>query len=223
MNILVIAAHPDDEVLGCGGAIIKHAKEGDKVCICILTDGTKTRYPKSMAKQLKKEALKCAKMLGISKVIFKSLPNQLLDTVAITDVIKTIEKVIDETKPDIVYTHAKNDLNRDHRLVYEATLVATRPIPGNKIKKVLSYFVPSSSEHNDTEQENQFIPNVFLNIKNEIDIKIKAVSCYRTEIRPYPHPRSPEAMRVYAKYWGIRVGIEYAEPFRLIREIESKI
>lgn len=220
MNILVIAAHPDDEVLGCGAAIIKHAKKGDKVYVCILTDGAKTRYPKKMANQLKKEALNCSKTLGASRVIFKSLPNQLLDTVAITKVIKTIEQIIEETKPEIVYTHAKNDLNRDHKVVYEATLVATRPIPGNNVKKVLSYFVPSSSEYNDSETENQFIPNVFLNIKNEIEDKIKAASYYGTEMRLYPHPRSKEAMRVYGKYWGIRAGIEYAEPFRLIREIE---
>jgi len=219
MKVLIIAAHPDDEVLGCAGAIIKNIQEGKRVSVCILTDGAITRYKKDMVKILRNHALKCAKILGGPELIFGNLPNQLLDTLPITEVIKTIEKVINSVKPDIVYTHDKGDLNRDHKIVYEATLTASRPIPGSKIKSLLTYFVPSSSEFNNVDKESVFVPNVFLDIKNEVARKIRAFSCYQTEIKPYPHPRSPEAIKTYAQWWGIQAGIEYAEPYRLIRTI----
>jgi len=218
MKHMIIAAHPDDEVLGCGGTIINRVKKGDEVVVVILTDGAVTRYKKPMAKILRKNALACAKILGVSKVIFKDLPNQLLDSIPITRVIKAIEAVMAEIKPDTVYTHDKGDLNRDHAVIYEATLVAARPLPGSKVKKLFTYFVPSSSEYNDVDEKAIFIPNVFVDIKAGIDKKIKAFACYKSERRAYPHPRSPEALRVYAKRWGIQAGIEYGEPFRLIRE-----
>jgi len=218
MRHLIIAAHPDDEVLGCGGTIINRVRQGDEVFVAILTDGAITRYKKGMAKVLRKSALDSAKILGVSKVIFKDLPNQLLDSIPITRVIKAIEAVMAEVKPDLVYTHDKGDLNRDHAVIYEATLVAMRPLPGSKVKKLFTYFVPSSSEYNDVDEKCVFIPNVFVDIKAGIDKKIKAFACYKSERRAYPHPRSPEALRVYAKRWGIQAGIEYGEPFRLIRE-----
>lgn len=221
MKHLVLAAHPDDEVLGCGGTMAKRIKEGDEVTVAILTDGAVTRYKKGMAKVLKTNAAECAKALGVSKIIFKNLPNQLLDAMPITKVIKEIEEIIEETAPDMVYTHDKGDLNRDHAVVYEATLVAARPLPGCKIKGLFTYFVPSSSEYNDVDEKSVFIPNVFVDINQTIDKKIKAFMYYKSEARPYPHPRSPEALRVYAKRWGIQAGVEYAEAFRLIRGIEK--
>jgi len=219
MNILVIAAHPDDEVLGCGGAIIRHVKKGDRVTILILTDGAVTRYKKKMIKVLRDSAKKCARTLGADKIIFKDLPNQMLDAIPVTRVIQVIEKVMKKVSPNIVYTHDKGDLNHDHRVAYEATLVATRPIPDMGTRKIFTYFVPSSTEYNDTDEKNIFIPNVFLDIKKEVEAKIEAFSCYKSEARPYPHPRSPEAIRTYAKRWGTQAGLEHAEPFRLIREI----
>ncbi|MDD3905552.1 MAG: PIG-L family deacetylase [Candidatus Omnitrophica bacterium] len=221
MKHLVLAAHPDDEVLGCGGTIAKRIKEGDEVTVAILTDGAVTRYKKGMAKVLKANTTECAKALGVSRIIFKNLPNQLLDAMPITKVIKEIEGIIKETAPDMVYTHDKGDLNRDHVVVYEATLVAARPLPGGKIKGLFTYFVPSSSEYNDVDEKSVFIPNVFVEINQTIDKKIKAFTYYKSEVRPYPHPRSPEALRVYAKRWGIQAGVEYAEAFRLIRGVES--
>jgi N-acetylglucosamine malate deacetylase 1 len=219
MKHLIIAAHPDDEVLGCGGTIVNRVGQGDEVVVVILTDGAVTRYTKGMAGVLRNSALDSAKVLGVSRVIFKELPNQLLDSIPITTVIKTIESVIREVKPDAIYTHDKGDINRDHAVIYEATLVATRPLPGGAVKKLFTYFVPSSSEYNDVDEKCVFIPNVFVDIKAGIDKKIKAFSFYKSERRVYPHPRSPEALRIYAKKWGIQAGIEYGEPFRLIREI----
>lgn len=223
MKILIIAAHPDDEVLGCGGMIVNRVKQGDQVVVVILTDGAVTRYKKVMAKVLRRNAMECAKILGISKIIFKDLPNQLLDTVPITKVIKEIESVINEVRPDVVYTHDKGDLNRDHAVIYEATLVAARPLPGIAINKLFTYFVPSSSEYNDTDEKVVFIPNVFVDIRKSIDKKVKAFVCYKSEERAYPHPRSPKALKVYAGRWGIQAGIEYAEAFRLIREIDRNV
>jgi LmbE family N-acetylglucosaminyl deacetylase len=219
MNILIVAAHPDDEVLGCGAVIKKHTSKKDKVFVCILTDGGSNRYNKKMTTALRKNALSAARVLGVTKVIFEKFPNQMLDTVPIASVIHAIEKVTADIQPEIIYTHDGHDLNRDHVVTYEATLVATRPLPGAKIKKLFTYFVPSSTEYNDFDERGVFIPNVFVNIKNEIDAKIKAFSCYRSEIKPYPHPRSIKALRIYANRCGIQVGMEYAEPFKLIRHI----
>lgn len=222
MKNLIIAAHPDDEVLGCGGMIVNRVKKGEEVIVAILTDGTATRYKKGMAKTLSVNTMRSAKILGVSKVIFRNLPNQLLETISITKVIQEIEKIIKEVKPEVVYTHDRGDLNRDHAVIYEATLVATRPLPGQTVKKLFTYFVPSSSEYNDIDEKSVFIPNVFVDIEESIDKKIRAFSSYKSEARPYPHPRSPEALRVYSRRWGLQAGIEYAEVFRLIREIDSE-
>lgn len=217
MKNLILAAHPDDEVLGCGGTIARRVKEGEEFIVAIITDGALTRYKKSMIRSLRNSAIECSRMLGVSKVIFKDMPNQMLDTIPITKVIQAIEAVISEVNPDTVYTHDKGDLNRDHAIIHEATLVAARPLPGAPVKTVLTYFTPSSSEYNDVDGGNIFIPNIFVDIKKSIDAKIRAFGCYKSEARPYPHPRSPEALKVYAKRWGIQSGIEYAEPFRLVR------
>jgi len=122
---------------------------------------------------------------------------------------------------DCVFTHHFGDLNKDHRLVYEATITASRPLAGQKIKKIYTYYVPSSTEWNSIEKKDIFIPNFFLDIKQEMDLKIKAMKCYKSEYKRYPHPRSPKALKAYAHYWGLSIGIEYAEPFVLIREIRK--
>lgn len=221
MKILVIAAHPDDEVLGCGGRIAKYARQGDKVAVCILTDGCLTRYKKSAKGLLRAQARACAKVLRVSDLFFEDLPNQMLDTLPVTKVIKTIERVIAMVRPDIVYTHDKGDLNRDHCVVHEATLVACRPLPGARVRELYSYFVPSSSEYNNFNQASLFTPNVFVDIEKEIETKVRAFACYKTEARAFPHPRSPEALRAYAAKWGSDAGFSYAEPFRLVRWISS--
>jgi len=219
MKYLILAAHPDDEVLGCGGTMARRAKEGHEVVAAILTDGAVTRYKKGMAKVLRANAAGCAKTLGISRVVFRDLPNQGLDAVPITKVIKEVEGIIRDFKPDIIYTHDRGDLNRDHAVIHEATLVAARPLPAGGVKELFTYFVPSSSEYNDAGEREIFIPNVFVDITATIDKKVKAFAHYKSEARPYPHPRSPRALRIYAERWGIQAGLKYAEAFRLIRWI----
>ncbi len=228
MKVLVIAAHPDDEVLGVGGTIAKHVESKDEVYVCILGEGITSRElslkKKSQKeknhkiKKLKNNALEASKILGIKKILFFGLPDQKFDTLPILDIIKKIEKCVKEIKPDIVYTHSETDLNRDHRIVFEASMVATRPL-GNGIKKILSYEVPSSTEWGSPVSKKHFIPNVFINIEKTLEKKLKAMKKYKSEIRDFPHPRSTEALKALAKKHGVEVGLKSAEAFVLIREI----
>lgn len=144
MKVLVVAAHPDDETLGVGGTIAKHAELGDEVRVCILTEGATSRHDHVT---LQKEcASQACQVLGVERVIFCDLPDQRLDALPLLDVIRPLEKCVDEFKPDIVYTHFKEDVNQDHRVAFRATMVATRPVGNNTVKRLLCYETPSSTE-----------------------------------------------------------------------------
>jgi len=220
-TVLVIAAHPDDEVLGCGGIIQRCSNNGDDCYVLILTDGSEGRYGEEGALALRENAALANKNLGTKKVFFEKLPNQALDTLPITTVIQTLESYINKLEPTVVYTHHNGDLNRDHKVCHEATLVATRPLPGQCVREVYGYNTPSSTEWMFINGEKPFIPNVFVDIAGYIEGKIEAMECYESERNLYPHPRSPEALKAHANYWGLSVGLEYAEPFILIRGIED--
>jgi N-acetylglucosamine malate deacetylase 1 len=217
--ILIIAAHPDDEVLGCGGVIARESARGVPCHVLILTDGSGGRYDDDMVGVLKANALAANRILGSAGVIQEDLPNQALDTLPITRIAQCIEGHLETLKPEKVYTHHAGDLNRDHRLVHEASMVACRPYPGQGVRGIYSYCTPSSTEYNFIEGEHVFIPNLFVDIRGTIDKKIAALQAYKTECRDYPHPRSPDALRTCAVYWGLTVGLEYAEPFKLIRGV----
>ncbi len=223
MNILVIAAHPDDEILGVGGTIYNHVKRGDSVYVCVLTDGASSQYPneRAMIDIKKMEATKVGNILGIKEYIFIDLPDMKLDTVPIVEINKYIEECVRKIKPEIVYTHHHGDINRDHRIAYEATLVATRPLNSFTVKKVFSYEIPSSHELFGPFPGNYFLPNVFVNIKDSIEKKIEAMKEYQSEIRDWPHPRSIEAIKSVAKKWGMIAGFDAAEAFVLIRELQG--
>lgn len=218
-NILIIAAHPDDEVLGCGGLIALESEKGNRCYVLFLTDGSGNRYDSEDKKKLLQNVQEANSTLGTFKVIHEAFPNQALDTVPVTTVAQCLERHISEIKPDEIYTHHSGDLNRDHQIVYEATMVACRPLPGQSVKNIYSYYAPSSTEWHFTEGEKPFIPNVFVDIECSIEKKNAAMHCYQTECKNYPHPRSLESLRVYANYWGVTVGIECAEPFKLIRSL----
>ncbi|MBF0343317.1 MAG: PIG-L family deacetylase [Nitrospirae bacterium] len=223
MKQLVIAAHPDDEILGCGGTINKLSQKGVESYVLILTGGAETRYAKEMELVLKNNAIKANDLINTKEVFFENLPNQQLDTIPLLKMIETIEKYIGKIKPESVLTQHCGDLNKDHQLVYEATITAVRPLAGQVVKRLYSYFVPSSTEWNFVSEKNVFIPNVFVDISEEIETKINAMKCYESECRPYPHPRSPEAIKNYALYFGLTVGMHYVEPLRLIRDISGII
>lgn len=221
MKVLVVAAHPDDETLGVGGTIARYSKQGDEVWVCILTEGVTSRHQDV---ELQKEcASKACQVLGVRKVVFCDLPDQRLDALPLLDVIRPIQDCVDELKPDIVFTHFKGDVNQDHRIAFQATMVATRPFGDNTVKRLLCYDTPSSTEWAAPFTGSFFAPNVFVDISSTLDSKIRAMqkyaNTYISEMRPYPHPRSYDAIEIYAKRYGVVVGMRAAEPFMLVREL----
>jgi len=222
-SCLIIASHLDDEILGCGGLISKSKELNIEAYVLVLTDGVETRYSQDMQKVLRENSLEANKVAGTKDIFFEALPNQQLDTVPLTTIIQAIEKYIDKVSPESIFTHHAGDLNKDHRITFEATMTAARPVSSQVVKRVYSYHVASSTEWNFMEGEDIFIPNLFVNITQEIDNKIMAMKCYASECRPYPHQRSPEAIKTYAHYWGLMVGMEYAEPYKLVRDVSGNV
>jgi LmbE family N-acetylglucosaminyl deacetylase len=221
-KLLIIVAHPDDEVLGCGGTVARFVNKNNySAKSIILSKGMLSRgkeYEKYLNK-LKESSLKANKTIGVDSVTFYNFPDNSFDTVSLLKIIKTIEKEIFDFKPDVIFTHYGNDLNVDHRRTFEAVLTACRPQPGFFNPEIYSFYIPSSSDWVDGEILKSFTPNIFFNIENYLDLKLKALSYYKTEMKEYPHSRSLESVKIFSQYWGNRVGLKYVEPFKLIRKI----
>lgn len=222
MKILVVAAHFDDEVFGCGGTIAKLANAGHEIFVCVLTDSCSTQYKghaHEMIAQKMAESEEVNKILGIKKTYVFDYPDMQLDTIPHVVLNKAIEQGITRIKPEVVYTHHWGDVNKDHRLVFESTMVAVRPVEHSSVKRVLCYEVPSSTEWAPPTPSNMFAPTVFMDIEDVIEKKIDAVKAYNSELREYPHPRSVENVTNQAHYRGASVGLMAAESFMLIREV----
>ncbi len=219
MNILVVSAHPDDEVLGLGGTLVRHVQQNDVVYPAIFADASQVRYSENQREGLKNACMKSCAELGVQPPEFLGYPDQKLDTYSQIDLTKSIEKLIEKYHCEVVYTHHFGDINRDHQLLHEATLVAARPKPGGIVKRILSYSVPSSTEWTPFLSGSTFLPNWFVDISSTLPQKLRAVAHYSSEIPPYPHPRSLEAIENQAKFWGSSVGFAYAEPFVLMRNL----
>lgn len=217
MKMLVIAPHPDDEVLGCGGTIAGRNKKGDEIYLCVVTKAYAPEWSEEFLKNRPKEVEKANKILGIKKTYFLDFPTVKLDTIPQKELIDRLSKCLNELKPDIVYIPHKGDMNNDHRLVFEASLVATRPI-NSTIKRILSYETLSETEWGQAIEP--FVPNVYVDISETFEKKIKAMKAYASELRQYPHPRSLKTIKALAEKRGSEIGFEYAESFILIREIE---
>lgn len=217
-KILVVAAHPDDEVLGAGGTIAKHVSEGDEVYALVLGDGEMSRGAgeKGINKR-KAQSAEAAEILGIKKVFFESFPDNQFDSVPLLKIVKSVEKALLKVKPETVFTHHGEDLNIDHRLTFQAVLTAARPQPGFFVKQLFSFEVLSSTEWQEKKKNKAFCPNYYIDIHDFIDIKVKAMEAYKDELKPYPHPRSAEGIKILAKYRGLEVGLKYAEAFQAIR------
>ncbi len=216
-KIIVISSHPDDEAFGLGGTLYLHKKNGDKILVLIFTDGESARnVSKTKILRRRKQAKAACSILGVNEVKFLNYPDQMLDTYPLVKLSKDIEKVLKSWNADTVYTHFWGDVNQDHRKVFEATMIACRPIPKSKIRRLLCYESPSSTEWNFAEP--RFAPNLFVDIKNGIKKKMQAVQVYKEELRETPHPRSLESIKNRARYWGSTVGVEYAEAFIIIRQ-----
>jgi len=222
-TILVIAAHPDDEALGCGGTIARLTSEGNYVYTLILCEGLTSRDTsrdrnkrEEEIRELKKQAEEANKILGVKKVYTFDFPDNRFDTVPLLDIVKTIEKIKEDIKPDIVFTHHYGDLNIDHQITFRAAMTAFRPTKDESVKEIYSFEIPSSTEWN-VLSSTCFMPDYFVNINKSLDIKINALKEYETEIRDSPHPRSLKAVELNAKQWGVKMGFEAAEAFKTIR------
>lgn len=224
MSTAVVAAHPDDETLGCGATVAKLATQED-VHIIVLGDGiTARREAKddtSAIDALYTDAQAAAQTLGAASLHFARLPDLRFDTVSLLDVVWEVERMLREISPSRIFTHHGGDLNRDHQITLRAVLAATRPMAGCPVRDVYSFEVPSATEWAFGGSGSAFAPNVFVDVGDCLEKKIQAMECYRTERREPPHPRSPQALRALAGYRGSTSGFEYAEAFRLVRSVRD--
>ena len=227
-KVLVVAAHPDDEVIGCGGTISIFASEGCEVYTLILGEGITSRDAsrdrhkrEEDIRMLKKQAEDANKILGVKKIYTFDFPDNRFDTVPLLDIIKTIEIIKCDVKPDIVFTHHQGDLNMDHQITFRAVMTACKPIKDESVKEIYSFEIPSSTEWNAPFSLTYFMPDYFVNINKSLVAKINALKEYKTELRDFPHPRSLKAIDLNAKQWGVRVGVEAAEAFKIVRLIKQ--
>lgn len=228
-KIMLVVAHPDDELLGLGATMHKLIKQYScKVKVVILGEGitsrSDTRDQKLWAKELaihKKNIHNAAKAIGYHEVKTYDFPDNRFDSVALLDIVKAVEKEKGEFKPEIIFTHHGGDTNIDHRQTYDAVITATRPMAHECVKTIITFETPSSTEWQAFNYPNYFKPNLFIEVsKKDVLAKIKGMESYEFEKRKYPHPRSPEALEIQCQRNGVIVGKEYAEAFMLIRSIQ---
>lgn len=223
-NVLIVAAHPDDELLGVGGTVRKLANSGTQVHAVILAEGLTSRSEKredteqSELNKLQNDARMAACEVGYAGIDFCGYPDNRMDGIDLLDVVKTVTSFIRKYTPDTVFTHHHGDLNIDHQRTCEAVLTACRPVGEYCVRRIYAFETPSSTEWNYRYSE-PFCPNVFFDVTDTLEAKIRGMACYRTESTVYPHPRSPEALKALARYRGSAVGVEMAEGFELLREV----
>jgi LmbE family N-acetylglucosaminyl deacetylase len=211
-SVLVIAAHPDDELLGCGGTLALHSQAGDSVTAVVACEGESLRYGPAGVGQ-KSHMERAAQILGIGSVRHLGLPDQRLDSMTLLEVIQPLERIVQDVRPHIVYCHHGGDINRDHQLLFQATLVAVRPVHPF-IEGVWAFDTASSTEWG---YPRTFAPDTWIDIAATLEQKLQAMACYESEVRPYPHPRSLESLRHRACAWGNQHCMEAAEVFMTVR------
>lgn len=229
-NILIVVAHPDDELLGLGATMNKLIYEyGINTHVVILGEGITSR---SKSRDLKKSEedllthkgniLNAIKTIGYHSVKTYDFPDNRFDSVDLLDIIKVVEKEKNEFTPEIVFTHHGGDLNIDHRLTFEAVMTACRPVLNESVKTIITFETPSGTEWRANTDPKHFLPNFFVSVSLEnLESKINAMECYEFERRSFPHPRSPQALRIQAQRWGVSVGLDYAEAFNIVRSINK--
>ncbi|MDH5765753.1 MAG: PIG-L family deacetylase [Gammaproteobacteria bacterium] len=221
-RVMVVAAHPDDEAIGCGGAIARHANEGDEVHLVFMADGTGSRNSEKgdgEKQSRNKAACLASELLKVTSVEFLDFPDNEMDLVSLLDVTKKIEKLINKHLPHVIYTHHIGDLNIDHKITHKAVMTACRPQPGMCVNEIYTFEVQSSTEWQ-TSGYLPFMPNVFVNISEYIEIKRKSLEIYSDEMREEPHSRSIENIIRLSALRGNTVGVDYAEAFNLVRKIK---
>ncbi|NLB74787.1 MAG: PIG-L family deacetylase [Firmicutes bacterium] len=215
MRILVVSAHPDDEVIGAGGTLARHVAQGDEVYWCVVTEGYNPPWPDDTLAEARQQIYAVQRFLGIKQVSLCGFPTVKLNTVPNIELTSALQTVVDDVKADLVYTTPYCDVNLDHRIVCEATIVATRPLPGSTVKRLLSYEIAPTTRFG----LEPFAPNVYVDISAFLDKKLEAMACYKTELREFPHPRSLKGLELLARERGLGVGLQAAECFQLIRDI----
>ncbi|MBK8190667.1 MAG: PIG-L family deacetylase [Vampirovibrionales bacterium] len=226
-RVLALVAHPDDEILGVGGALARHAKRRDEVFVAILAEGVTSRVLSSerascgeALSALARAARAANDILGVQELVLGDFADNRMDERPRLDVIRFVEGLFQRFQPDIVYTHAAHDVNIDHRRVHEATVTACRPLPGCCVKRLLFFETPSSTEWRPPASATPFAPDWFVDISETLSQKLEALSAYACEMRPWPHARSLEAVTHLARWRGASVGVDAAEAFVLGRMLE---
>lgn len=218
-RLLVVAAHPDDEALGCGGTMARLAAQGVEVHSLFLSDGVTARREVADGALDERRAMGdlSAQLLGSRPPAYLDFPDNRLDSVDLVEVVMGIERHAGSIRPDAVFTHFAGDLNIDHRIGAQAVLTAFRPTPGQNVASIYSFEVASSTEWAFGAVGMEFVPNVFVDISAHLATKLEALKAYAGEMRDFPHPRSPEAIEALARWRGASVGLEAAEAFHLVR------
>lgn len=225
MNILIVAAHPDDEILGVGGTIARHIEAGDEVCVLILGEGQTSRCEKreraeaGIVEQLHKNTLAAADVLGIKEVFFENFADNRFDREDLLDIVKAVERKIEMFQPRIVYTHHRGDLNIDHQITYRAVLTATRPMEGQPVKEIYAFETVSSTEWNFSYRGAVCAKCICKSDGRTVWKKLAAMEKYETELCEYPHPRSLEMLKAVAARWGGVAGGRLVEAFEVVRMI----
>lgn len=220
MVVLVIAAHPDDEVLGCGGVMARHAHLSDQVHVLVVTRGIPEIFPPEQIEETRRELEAAHRVLGVSGVHFLDFPAPRLDMIPGHEVADSISQVIRSLQPGVVYMPHRGDIHRDHRVVYHATLVAARPINDCPVRRLLCYETLSETNWAPPIGDETFIPTVFADITSYLNLKLEAMSCYRSQLKSPPHSRSLQALESLARLRGATVSLPAAEAFMLVREVE---
>jgi LmbE family N-acetylglucosaminyl deacetylase len=226
MNILIVVAHPDDEVLGCGGSIAKWSRDNSEVHVLIMAEGATSRdksrdrvaYQNELS-HLAQSAKKAGEILGVQSVDLQDFPDNRMDSMDMLDVVKSVEEIIEKLQPEVVVTHHAGDLNIDHQIIHQAVITACRPQPEQTVKRILTFEVPSATEWISSTYVSPFTPNWFEDISDTLELKIKALEAYESEMREWPHARSIKALEHLARWRGASVGAEAAEAFMLEREL----
>lgn len=221
MRILIIAPHPDDEIIGVGGTIAKRVKEGNEVYVCIVTKGKEPLFKEDFIEQGRRECRKADALLGVKQTIFLDFPAVMLETIPRYELNEKISEVVQNIKPDEIYIPHRGDMQLDHQIVVDATMVAVRPKYEHKIKRVYAYETLSETGWNIPNTVNEFIPNVYEDISETLKEKLLAMNIFKSQLGTFPDARSIVAMEALARFRGATVGVNAAEAFTLIREIKE--
>ena len=218
-KVLAIAPHADDEIIGLGGTLAKHVSQGDEVYVCIVTRGKEPIFTEEYMKVLREETNACHKELGVVKTFFLEFPSVMLDSVPRHELNGALMGVFNEVKPQIVYFPHFGDLQKDHFLVAEATMVCVRPKYGYKIEGVYAYETLSETEWNIPHLANAFIPQCYVDVSEFLEKKLELLKCYKSQLSEFPNSRSIQAVTALANYRGATIGVNAAEAFAVIKEV----